>query len=103
MCPNTTTTKEVDVTRDASSGGRVDNLGRVLPMGVYYYPGRPKPYLVRIGRGSRGEMFATYERAVVRAEELRELRSSGVAPPPLRATERTLARRRSTSCSPASS
>jgi integrase len=78
------------VTSSTSSGGRVDDLGRELPAGVYFRPGRPKPYLVRIGRGSRGEAFETFERAVVRSEELRGLRELGVLPVPIRASERTL-------------
>jgi integrase len=73
-----------------SSGGRVDDLGRELPPGVYFRPDRPKPYLVRIGRGARGETFTTYERAIVRSEELRGLRQLGVLPVPMRASERTL-------------
>jgi integrase len=57
---------------------------------VYFRPGKPKPYLVRVGRGDRGEAFNSYERAVVRAEEVRGLLAAGVRPPPLRTTDRTL-------------
>jgi integrase len=78
------------VTRAASSSGRVDDLGRALPAGVYFRPEKPKPYLVRIGRGARGEAFETFERAVVRSEELRRLRELGVLPVPVKAAERTV-------------
>jgi len=57
---------------------------------VYFRPGKPKPYLVTVGRRGRGESFASFERAVVRAEEIRGLRALGITPPPARASERTL-------------
>jgi integrase len=46
--------------------------------------------MVRVGRGDRGEALGTFERAVVRAEEKRELLALGVQAPPRRARERTL-------------
>jgi integrase len=57
---------------------------------VYFVPGKPKPYLVRVGRGDRGQAFASYERAVVHAEDVRRLRVLGVRPQPARSAERTL-------------
>jgi integrase len=57
---------------------------------VYFRRGKPRPYLVRVGRGDRGEAFESYERAVVHAEDVRRLRELGVRPAPARATERTL-------------
>jgi integrase len=63
----------------------------VLPAGIYFLPGKPKPYLVRVGRGDRGEAFETYERAVVHAEEIRRLRALGLGAPRSKTAEKSLA------------
>jgi integrase len=60
---------------------------------MYYRPGKPKPYLVRVGRGDRGRAFGPeeYERAFVHTEDVRRLRAQGVRPARARRTaERTL-------------
>ncbi len=78
------------MTSSTSSSGRQDDDGRELPAGVYFIRGKPKPYLVRVGRGSPGETFAKFEQAVVRCDELREYRALGIRAASARAAERTL-------------